>query len=85
MAGGDVNNERVERLENSFKQLEETVQNSLQQITQTLATLTTHENDECRNPGGPRLSKGRRNDQPQRQRIQQQGEDSDVEDGFEEE
>nr|GEZ67215.1 hypothetical protein CTI12_AA293570 [Tanacetum cinerariifolium] len=73
------------RLENSSKEFRETVQNSLQQITQTLATLTTHENDERRNPGGPRLSKGRQNDQPQRQRIQLNGEDSDVEDDFEEE
>ncbi|GKF98157.1 hypothetical protein Tco_0296940, partial [Tanacetum coccineum] len=55
----------------------------LQQITQTLATLTTHENDERRNPGGPRLSRGRRNDHPQRQRVQPHGEDSDVEDEFE--
>nr|GEX72651.1 hypothetical protein CTI12_AA263670 [Tanacetum cinerariifolium] len=61
----------------------ETVQNSLQQITHTLATLSTHENDERRNRGGPRLSRGRRNDQPQRQRIQPHGEDSDVEDEFE--
>nr|GEV05734.1 hypothetical protein CTI12_AA461010 [Tanacetum cinerariifolium] len=82
MAGGDVNNDRVEQLENSLKEFRDIVQNSLQQITQTLATLTTHENDERRNPGGPRSS---RNNQPQRQRIQLNGEDSDVEDDFEEE
>ena len=47
--------------------------------------MTTHENDEHRNPGGPRLSRGRWNDPPQRQHIQQQGEDSDVEDELEDE
>ncbi|GJX61426.1 hypothetical protein Tco_0294326 [Tanacetum coccineum] len=78
MAGDDVNKDRVEQLENSLKQFRETIQNSLQQITQT-----THENDERRNPRGPRLSRGRRNDQPQRQCIQPHGEDSDVEDEFE--
>ena len=46
MAGDDVNNDRVEQLENSFKRLEETVQKSLQQITQTIAGLTTHENED---------------------------------------
>ncbi|PWA50110.1 hypothetical protein CTI12_AA477680 [Artemisia annua] len=83
MAGDEVNNNRVEQLENSLKEFRETVQNSLQQITQTLATLTTHENDERCNPRGPRLSRGRLNDQPQRQRIQQQGEDSNVKDELE--
>nr|GEU53316.1 bZIP transcription factor 60 [Tanacetum cinerariifolium] len=82
-AGDDVNNHQVEQLENSLKEFRETIQNSLQQITRTLTTLTTHENDERCNLGGPRLSRGRRNDQPQRQRIQPQGEDSDVEDEFE--
>ncbi|GJS63099.1 hypothetical protein Tco_0677663 [Tanacetum coccineum] len=83
MAGDDVNNNQVEQLKNSLKEFRETVQNSLQQITQTLATLTTHENDKRHNLGGPRLSRGGRNDHPQIQRIQQQGEDSDVEDEFE--
>ncbi|GKB19612.1 hypothetical protein Tco_0853535 [Tanacetum coccineum] len=83
MADDDVNNNRVEQLKNSLKEFRETVQNSLQQITQTLATLTTHKNDEHRNPGGLRLSRGRRNDQPERQRIQPHEEDSDVEDEFE--
>ncbi|GKB53153.1 ribonuclease H-like domain-containing protein [Tanacetum coccineum] len=82
MAGDEVNNNRAEQLENSLKEFRETVQNSLQQITQTLATLTTHENDERRNPGGPLLSRGHRNDHPQRQRVQPHGEDSDVEDEF---
>ena len=49
MAGDEVNNNRVEQLENSLKEFRETVQNSLQQITQTLATMTTQENDERRN------------------------------------
>nr|GEV27616.1 reverse transcriptase domain-containing protein [Tanacetum cinerariifolium] len=83
MASDDVNINRVKQLKNSLKEFRETVQNSLQQITQTQATLTTQENDERRNPGGPRLSRGRQNDHPQRQRIQWQGEDSDVEDEFE--
>ncbi|GJS86720.1 hypothetical protein Tco_0769356 [Tanacetum coccineum] len=50
----------------------------------TLTTLTTHENDERHNHGGPILSRGRGNDQPQRERIQPHGEASDVEDDFEE-
>ena len=89
MAGDDVNHERVERLENSFKQLEEIVQKSLQQITQNIATLTTHENEDQPHSGGPRrMNRGRRNGRPERQRIQQLnygGEDSDVENEYEDE
>ncbi|PWA68983.1 hypothetical protein CTI12_AA301370 [Artemisia annua] len=84
MAGGDVNNERVERLENSFKQLEETVQKSLQQITQSIATLTTHDNEDQ----PQRMNRRHRNGRPERQRMQQPnygGEDSDVENDYEEE
>ncbi|GKB24338.1 transposon ty3-I gag-pol polyprotein [Tanacetum coccineum] len=43
MTCDDVNNDRVEQLENSLKQLEERVQKSLQQLTQTIATLTTYD------------------------------------------
>ncbi|GJW07241.1 hypothetical protein Tco_1569664 [Tanacetum coccineum] len=73
MAGDDVNNNQVKQLENSLKEFRETVRNSLQQITQTLATLTTHDNDERHNLGGPRLSRGHRNDHPQIQRIHSRG------------
>ncbi|PWA35596.1 hypothetical protein CTI12_AA608120 [Artemisia annua] len=89
MAGGDVNNERVELLENSFKQLEETVQKSLQQITQSIATLTTHDNEDQPQCGDPRrMNMRHRNGRPERQRMQQLnygGEDSDVENDYEDE
>nr|GEU54846.1 zinc finger, CCHC-type [Tanacetum cinerariifolium] len=58
MVGNDANNDRVEQLKNSLKQFRKTIENSLQQITQTLTTLTTHENDERHNRGGPILSRG---------------------------
>nr|GEX48000.1 hypothetical protein [Tanacetum cinerariifolium] len=77
----ELSGSKIHLLKNSLTG--ETVRNSLQQITHTLATLSTHENDERRNRGGPRLSRGRRNDQSQRQCIQPHGEDSDVEDEFE--
>ncbi|GKA13938.1 transposon ty3-I gag-pol polyprotein [Tanacetum coccineum] len=89
MAGDDVNNDRVEQLENSFKRLEETVQKSLQQITQTIAGLTTHENEDQPVFGVPRRpNRGRGNGRPQRQPFQQHnygGEDSDVENEYEDE
>ncbi|GJW53699.1 hypothetical protein Tco_0097784 [Tanacetum coccineum] len=87
MADDDVDNDRVEQLENSLKRLEETVQNSLQQITQTIATLTTHENkDQPIHGDSRRPNRGCRNGRPQKQHIEQHnygGEDSDVEDEFE--
>ena len=87
MVGDDVNGDRVERLENSFTQFQETVQKSLQQITQTLATLTVNQTREQPNRGGPRLNKGRGNG---RHHIHTQpsnygGEDSDVEEEYEDE
>ncbi|PWA59692.1 hypothetical protein CTI12_AA364140 [Artemisia annua] len=89
MAGDDVNNDRVEQLENSFKRLEETIQKSLQQITQTIAGLTTHENEDQPVFGVPRRpNRGRGNGRHQRQPFQQHnfgGEDSDVEDEYEDE
>nr|GEX25842.1 zinc finger, CCHC-type [Tanacetum cinerariifolium] len=85
MVRNDANNDRVEQLKNSLKQFRKTVENSLQQITQTLTTLTTHENDERHNRGGPILSRGHRNDQSQKERIQPYGEAYDVEDDFEKE
>ncbi|GJS14343.1 heterogeneous nuclear ribonucleoprotein 1 [Tanacetum coccineum] len=89
MAGDDVNNDRVEQLENSFKRLEETVQKSLQQITQTIAGLTTHENEDQPVFDVPRRpNRGRGNGRPQRQPFQQHnygGEDSDVENEYEDE
>ncbi|GJW06779.1 hypothetical protein Tco_1569202 [Tanacetum coccineum] len=89
MAGDDVNNDRVEQLENSFKRLEETIQKSLQQITLTMAGLTTHENEDQLVFGVPRRpNRGRGNGRPQRQPFQQHnygGEDSDVENEYEDE
>ncbi|GJU74658.1 hypothetical protein Tco_1266063 [Tanacetum coccineum] len=82
-------NERVAALKNSFKWLEETVQKSLQQITQTIAGLTTHENEDQPVFGVPRRpNRGRGNGRPQRQPFQQHnygGEDSDVENEYEDE
>ncbi|GJW10481.1 hypothetical protein Tco_1576308 [Tanacetum coccineum] len=89
MAGDNVNNDRVEQLENSFKQLVETVQKSLQQITQTIAGLTTHANEDQLVFGVPRRpNRGRGNGRPQRQPFQQHNygdEDSDVENEYEDE
>ncbi|GJY22576.1 hypothetical protein Tco_0396234 [Tanacetum coccineum] len=87
MVGNDANNDRVEQLENSSKQVEETVKKSLQQITQTIATLMTHENeDQPIRDGSRRPNRGRGNGRHQNQHIKQHnygGKDSDVEDEFE--
>nr|GEX35647.1 hypothetical protein CTI12_AA477680 [Tanacetum cinerariifolium] len=87
MVGNDANNDRVKQLDNSLKRLEGTVQKSLQQITQIIATLTTHENEDKPICGGLRRSnRGRENGRPQKQHVEKHnygGEDSDVEDEFE--
>ncbi|GKF27681.1 hypothetical protein Tco_0094023, partial [Tanacetum coccineum] len=100
MPGDDVNNDRVEQLENSFKRLEETVQKGRGNGPPQRQPFQQHnyggEDSDVENKyedqpvfgALQRPNRGRRNGRPQRQPFQQHnygGEDSDVENEYEDE